>query len=160
MHYRVGKKIGEGSFGTIHVGVCTLTDRPVAIKFEPRIAMNATSSTMTASNKHDPGFVANQLSEEWRSYKMLEGTSGIPRAYYYGCEGNFWCLVMDLKGPSLEAIFEKTRHRFSISCVAYLAIKMVLVRIISLIIDRVDRRGAQRGSYLPRCQAGQFPPRS
>jgi casein kinase 1 len=127
MHYRVGKKIGEGSFGTIHIGVCTLTDRPVAIKFEPRIAITATSSSVTASNKHniDPGYVANQLSEEWRSYKMLEGTSGIPKAYYYGCEGNFWCLVMDLKGPSLEAIFEKTRHKFSIACVAYLAIKMV-----------------------------------
>lgn len=36
VHYRVGKKIGEGSFGVIFEGTNLLNNTQVAIKFEPR----------------------------------------------------------------------------------------------------------------------------
>ncbi len=32
-HYRVGKKVGEGSFGVIFEGTNLLNNQPVAIKF-------------------------------------------------------------------------------------------------------------------------------
>ncbi|KAJ1953839.1 Palmitoylated plasma membrane-bound casein kinase [Dipsacomyces acuminosporus] len=33
VHYRVGKRIGEGSFGVIYEGTNLIDNRPVAIKF-------------------------------------------------------------------------------------------------------------------------------
>jgi casein kinase 1 len=54
-HYKIGKKIGEGSFGVIYEGVSLLNDQQVAIKFEPR--------------KSD----APQLRDEYRTYKILAG---------------------------------------------------------------------------------------
>ena len=55
VHYRVGKKIGEGSFGVIFEGTNLLNNTQVAIKFEPR--------------KSD----APQLRDEYRTYKILVG---------------------------------------------------------------------------------------
>ena len=55
VHYRVGKKIGEGSFGVIFEGLNLLNNQQVAIKFEPR--------------KSD----APQLRDEYRTYKILVG---------------------------------------------------------------------------------------
>ena len=41
VHYRVGKKIGEGSFGVIFEGTNLLTNQQVAIKFvRPFISCN------------------------------------------------------------------------------------------------------------------------
>ncbi|KAI6132108.1 CK1/CK1/CK1-G protein kinase [Pisolithus croceorrhizus] len=59
VHYRVGKKIGEGSFGVIFEGTNLLNNQTVAIKFEPRKAE------------------APQLRDE----------SGIPQIYHFGQEG-------------------------------------------------------------------------
>jgi serine/threonine protein kinase len=36
IHYKIGKKIGEGSFGVIYEGTSLLNDQQVAVKFEPR----------------------------------------------------------------------------------------------------------------------------
>ncbi|KAI7297062.1 hypothetical protein KC340_g15143, partial [Hortaea werneckii] len=73
VHYRVGKKIGEGSFGVIFEGTNLLNNTQVAIKFEPR--------------KSD----APQLRDEYRTYKILVGcrtsVAGIPNVYYFGQEG-------------------------------------------------------------------------
>jgi casein kinase 1 len=55
VHYRVGKKIGEGSFGVLFEGTNLLNNTQVAIKFEPR--------------KSD----APQLRDEYRTYKILVG---------------------------------------------------------------------------------------
>ncbi|KAF8339918.1 kinase-like domain-containing protein [Cantharellus anzutake] len=83
-HYQVGKKIGEGSFGVVFEGTNLLNGHIVAIKFEPR--------------KSD----APQLRDEYRSYRILQGCSGIPQAYYYGTEGLHNVLCIDLLGPNLE----------------------------------------------------------
>lgn len=61
VHYRVGKKIGEGSFGVIFEGTNLLNQQQVAIKFEPR--------------KSD----APQLRDEYRTYKILVGCRELPR---------------------------------------------------------------------------------
>ena len=36
LHYKIGKKIGEGSFGVLFEGTNMINGVPVAIKFEPR----------------------------------------------------------------------------------------------------------------------------
>lgn len=56
VHYKVGKKIGEGSFGVLYEGVNLLNKQTIAIKFEPR--------------KSD----APQLRDEFRTYKIMRNT--------------------------------------------------------------------------------------
>lgn len=107
VHYRVGKKIGEGSFGVIFEGTNLLNNQQVAIKFEPR--------------KSD----APQLRDEYRTYKILVGCPGIPNVYYFGQEGLHNILVIDLLGPSLEDLFDRCGRRFSIKTVVMVAKQML-----------------------------------
>ncbi|KAI9796558.1 MAG: casein kinase I [Piccolia ochrophora] len=106
VHYRVGKKIGEGSFGVIFEGTNLLSNQQVAIKFEPR--------------KSD----APQLRDEYRTYKILVGCPGIPNVYYFGQEGLHNILVIDLLGPSLEDLFDHCNRRFSAKTVVMVAKQM------------------------------------
>ncbi|KZT29809.1 kinase-like protein [Neolentinus lepideus HHB14362 ss-1] len=106
-HYRVGKKIGEGSFGVVFEGTNLLTNEPVAIKFEPR--------------KSD----APQLRDEYRSYRTLNGTPGVPKAHYFGQEGLHNVLVIDLLGPNLEDLFDMCGRKFTIKTVCMSAVQMI-----------------------------------
>ncbi|WFD31356.1 non-specific serine/threonine protein kinase [Malassezia sp. CBS 17886] len=106
-HFRVGKKIGEGSFGVIFEGTDLLTHQRIAIKFEPR--------------KSD----APQLRDEYRTYKVLSGSPGIPQVYYFGQEGLHNILVIDLLGPSLEDLFDLCGRRFSVKTVVMAAKQMI-----------------------------------
>jgi len=110
VHYRVGKKIGEGSFGVIFEGTNLLNNQQVAIKFEPR--------------KSD----APQLRDEYRTYKILSGSPGIPNVYYFGQEGLHNILVIDLLGPSLEDLFDMCGRKFTIKTVVMVA-KQMLTRV-------------------------------
>ncbi|KAG7107929.1 Casein kinase I 1 like protein [Verticillium longisporum] len=107
VHYRVGKKVGEGSFGVIFEGTNLLNNQQVAIKFEPR--------------KSD----APQLRDEYRTYKILVGCPGIPNVYYFGQEGLHNILVIDLLGPSLEDLFDHCGRRFTIKTVVMVAKQML-----------------------------------
>jgi casein kinase 1 len=110
VHYRVGKKIGEGSFGVIFEGTNLLNSQTVAIKFEPRKAE------------------APQLRDECRSYRILAGMPGIPQIYHFGQEGLHNILVIDLLGPSLEDLFDMCGRKFSIKTVC-MAAKQMLTRV-------------------------------
>lgn len=59
---------------------------------------------------------------------LLRGCGGIPNVHYYGQEGNFYCLVMDLLGDSLEELFESCGRKFSVQTVAQLGVQMVKKR--------------------------------
>jgi casein kinase 1 len=107
VHYRVGKKIGEGSFGIIFEGINMLNNTSVAIKFEPR--------------KCD----APQLRDEYRSYRILAGSLGIPQAYFFGQEGVHNILIIDLLGPSLEDLFDWCSRKFSLKTVIQVAKQMI-----------------------------------
>ncbi|THH02759.1 hypothetical protein EW026_g109 [Hermanssonia centrifuga] len=111
-HFRVGKKIGEGSFGTnLH------NNQPVAIKFEPRKSE------------------APQLRDEYRSYRTLNGTPGVPQVHYFGQEGLHNVLVIDLLGPNLEDLFDMCGRKFSIKTVCMAAKQMKLIILCSSITD-------------------------
>ncbi|KLO11859.1 kinase-like protein [Schizopora paradoxa] len=107
VHYRVGRKIGEGSFGVIFEGTNLLNSQTVAIKFEPR--------------KSD----APQLRDECRSYRILAGCPGIPQIYHFGQEGLHNILVIDLLGPSLEDLFDMCQRKFSVKTVCMTARQMI-----------------------------------
>ncbi|KAI0058636.1 kinase-like protein [Artomyces pyxidatus] len=118
LHFRVGKKIGEGSFGVVFEGSNVLTNQPVAIKFEPR--------------KSD----APQLRDEYRSYRTLNGTLGIPQVHHFGQEGLHNVLAIDLLGPNLEDLFDMCNRKFSIKTVCMAAKQMVSVTRIQSVHDK------------------------
>ncbi|KAF9266490.1 kinase-like protein [Marasmius fiardii PR-910] len=84
-----------------------LSNTPVAIKFEPR--------------KSD----APQLRDEFRSYRTLNGTPGVPQVHHFGQEGLHNVLVIDLLGPNLEDLFDMCGRKFSIKTVCMAAKQMV-----------------------------------
>ncbi|KAJ3250625.1 casein kinase I [Chytriomyces hyalinus] len=107
MHFKVGKKIGEGSFGMVYEGVNIITNHPIAVKFEPR--------------KTD----VPQLRDEYRTFKILANSVGVPSVYYYGQEGLYNVLCSDLLGPSLEDMFDLCKRKFSIKTVCMTAKQMI-----------------------------------
>jgi serine/threonine protein kinase len=48
---------------------------------------------------------------------------GIPKTYYYGVEGDYNVLVMDLLGKSLENLFEGNARKFSVKTVVMFGIQ-------------------------------------
>ncbi|KAI8853283.1 kinase-like domain-containing protein [Chytridium lagenaria] len=84
-----------------------MNNQPVAIKFEPR--------------KSD----APQLRDEYRTYKILANSVGIPSVYYYGQEGLHNILCIDLLGPSLEDMFDLCNRKFSTKTVCMAAKQMI-----------------------------------
>lgn len=105
--YRIGRKIGSGSFGDIYHGTSLTDGEEVAIKLEP------------LNTKHP------QLDYESRVYKYLSGGVGIPFVRWFGHEGDFNAMVIDLLGPSLEDLFNYCHRRFSFKTVVMLALQMI-----------------------------------
>ncbi|KAI8343544.1 putative casein kinase I [Chlamydoabsidia padenii] len=101
--YRLGKKIGAGSFGEIYLGSNIMSGEDVAVKMEGIRAAHP------------------QLEYEARVYKTLAGGVGIPFVRWYGKEGEHNVLVMDLLGPSMEDLFNFCKRRFSLKTVLLLA---------------------------------------
>mmetsp|Transcript_1763 Transcript_1763/g.5241 ORF Transcript_1763/g.5241 Transcript_1763/m.5241 type:complete len:332 (-) Transcript_1763:417-1412(-) len=101
--YRLGRKIGSGSFGDIYLGVNVTTGEEVAVKLE------------SVKTKHP------QLMYESKLYRVLAGGTGIPTVRWYGVEGNYNVMVLDLLGPSLEDLFNYCGRRFSLKTVLMIA---------------------------------------
>mmetsp|Transcript_26882 Transcript_26882/g.43895 ORF Transcript_26882/g.43895 Transcript_26882/m.43895 type:complete len:333 (-) Transcript_26882:875-1873(-) len=107
--YRLGRKIGSGSFGDIYLGTNLQTAEEVAIKLEP------------TKTKHP------QLLYESKLYKILGGPTavGIPHVRWFGVEGDYNVMVLDLLGPSLEDLFNFCSRKFSLKTVLMLADQML-----------------------------------
>ncbi|XP_047944491.1 casein kinase 1-like protein 2 [Salvia hispanica] len=105
--YRLGRKIGSGSFGEIYLGTNIQTNDEVAIKLE------------NVKTKHP------QLLYESKLYRILQGGTGIPNVRWFGVEGDYNVLVMDLLGPSLEDLFNFCSRKLSLKTVLMLADQMI-----------------------------------
>jgi len=108
--YRIGQKIGSGSFGEIYRGTNIQTGEQVAIKLEP------------VKTRHP------QLLYESRLYKILNSGGnavGIPNVRWYGVEGDYNVMVIDLLGPSLEDLFNFCGRKLSVKTVLMLADQMI-----------------------------------
>jgi len=105
--YVLGRKLGSGSFGDIYAGRNRQTDEEVAIKLE------------SVKSKHP------QLLYESKLYRILAGGVGIPNVLWYGVEGEYNAMVMDLCGPSLEDLFNTCGRKFSLKTVLMCADQMI-----------------------------------
>ena len=102
--YKLVKKVGSGAFGDIYKAVDLKSNAEVAVKLEP------------LKTKFP------QLYYEAKLYKLFDGAVGIPKMYYYGQEGDYMCLVMDLLGPSLEDLFDYCKRKFTLKTVLMILI--------------------------------------
>ncbi|GLC46182.1 Casein kinase 1-like protein 8 [Pleodorina starrii] len=105
--YRLGRKLGGGSFGEIFLGTNLQTGEEVGVKLEPVKARHP------------------QLLYESKLYKILQGGVGIPNLRWYGIEGEYNVMVIDLLGPSLEDLFNFCGRKFSVKTVLMLADQMI-----------------------------------
>ncbi|KAI8829920.1 casein kinase 1-like protein 10 [Chytriomyces cf. hyalinus JEL632] len=105
--FRIGRKLGSGSFGEIYHGTNLQSGQELAIKLE------------SIKSKHP------QLEFEARVYKGLVGGIGVPNMYHFNVEGEYFCMVIDLLGPSLEDLFNFCGRTFSIKTVLLLANQMI-----------------------------------
>ena len=122
--YRLGKKIGSGSFGAsavflfrfplsfvhqgdIYLGINIISGEEVAIKLE------------SVKAKHP------QLEYESKVYKTLAGGVGVPFVRWFGTECDYNAMVLDLLGPSLEDLFNFCNRKFSLKTVLLLADQLV-----------------------------------
>ena len=105
--YRLGRKIGSGSFGDIYLGTNLTSGEEVAIKLE------------SVKSKHP------QLLYESKIYRILHGGVGVSNVRWYGVEGDYNVMVMDLLGPSLEDLFNYCGRKFNLKTVLMLADQLV-----------------------------------
>jgi len=105
--YRLGRKIGGGSFGDIYLATDVTTQEEVAVKLEH------------SKTKHP------QLHVECKFYKVMQGGVGIPLVKYYGTEGEYNVMVMELLGPSLEDLFNFCNRKLSLKTVLLLADQLI-----------------------------------
>ncbi|KAJ6492579.1 casein kinase I [Mycena vitilis] len=103
----LGKKIGSGTFGDIYIGTNTISGEVIAIKVEP------------VKTKYP------QLEYESKVYRCLAGGIGVPFTRWFGTEGGYNILVLDLLGPSLEDLFNFCHRKFSLKTVLLLADQLI-----------------------------------
>jgi serine/threonine protein kinase len=108
--YALVKKLGDGAFGEVFLGTDVETGEKIAVKLEAK------------ATRHP------QLINEARRLKRLNMSNkaiGIPRMRWYGTEGNYNIMVMDLLGPTLEDLFNKCNRKFSLKTILMLADQML-----------------------------------
>ncbi|KAA8543385.1 hypothetical protein F0562_021120 [Nyssa sinensis] len=105
--FKLGRKIGSGSFGELYQGVNVQSGDEVAIKLE------------SAKTKHP------QLQYESKIYMLLQGGTGIPNLKWFGVESEYNVMVIDLLGPSLEDLFNYCNRKFTLKTVLMLADQLI-----------------------------------
>jgi len=99
----LGCKIGAGSFGEVYIGTDLRSGQEVAVKLEPVAAK------------------APRLLYEAKLCQLLAGVTGVPRVHWYGVDGAYAVMVLDLLGPSLQDLLRFCRGRFGLKTMLMLA---------------------------------------
>ena len=138
--YRLSRKLGCGAFGDIYHGKASSfslnhistgtnikTNEEVAIKLVNFEYFNFSPLQEPVRTKHP------QLLYETKLYRILQGGGkhsiflnmalivGIPNVHWFGVEGDYNVMVIDLLGPSLEDLFNYCKRKFSLKTVLMLA---------------------------------------
>ena len=101
--FQMGRMIGSGSFGEIFLGKDIQTGKEVAVKFEQLKVRRP------------------QVIEEAKLLQEFRGEPGFPKYLWYGREGEYHIMVIELLGPSLEDMFVYCGRKLSLKTVLLLA---------------------------------------
>lgn len=96
--FEIDKKLGAGCFGEVYRGVNAETKGEVAVKFEDLQART------------------QQLEQEAAIMSLLRQPvqpQGFSECFYFGREGRYHCMVMELLGRSLEDCVQICKGRFT-----------------------------------------------
>ena len=107
-HYKLRKKIGEGSFGKIYIAININTKEELAVKLEKRDSESSRSLLETEA------YILSHLK-----------AFGLPDIKIYGCNSDYNILIMELLGQSLENLFQSQNKSFSIKTACMLGIQMI-----------------------------------
>ena len=99
--------IGDCSFGKCFKGINLKNNEEVCFKIE----------------KKNPQ--KNFLKIESQALETLKGGKGIPDFYLFGFSESFNILIMELLDKTMENIFEKNNHNFSVKTTCIIAIQLV-----------------------------------
>ncbi|CAG9333436.1 unnamed protein product [Blepharisma stoltei] len=105
--FRLSRKLADGAFSEVYLGINVLKNEEVAIKLEK-------------INSKNP-----QLIYESKIYKLLYGQRGIAKLHWCGVEGDNNVLVLDLLGLSLEELFRSCNKKFSLKTVLQIADEII-----------------------------------
>jgi serine/threonine protein kinase len=105
-HYKLRKKIGEGSFGQIYIASDTNTKEDYAVKLEDR--------NLSRSLLETEAYILSHLKEFC-----------LPEIKLFGCNNDYNILIMELLGLSLENLFQAQNKSFSIKTACMLGIQMI-----------------------------------
>ena len=109
-HYKLRKKIGEGSFGKIYIAININTKEELAVKLEKRDSDSESSRSLLETE----AYILSHLK-----------AFGLPDIKIYGCNSDYNILIMELLGQSLENLFQSQNKSFSIKTACMLGIQMV-----------------------------------
>ena len=102
----------------------TIAHRPL----EPPIVMHASTSPSLSVKGSDLRLSCVRVSSgtlRSKVLKILQGGVGLPNVRWYGVEGDYNVMVIDLLGPSLEDLFNFCSRKFSLKTVLMLAEQML-----------------------------------
>ena len=99
--------IGEGSFGKCFKGINIKNNEEICFKIEKKTSQKTF------------------LKIESHCLENLKGGKGIPDFYLFGFSDNFNILIMELLDKTMEHIFGKNNHNFSIKTTCIIAIQLV-----------------------------------
>lgn len=98
-HFRLRRRLGEGSFGEVFEAEEIKTHAIVGLKFEPK-------------RSNSP-----QLEHESSVYKDLQDGVNFPRFYGFETDEKFNFMSMELLGKSLDELFQICNRKFSLKTV-------------------------------------------
>ena len=107
--YKIQKKLGKGSFGTVYMAENKENGEKVAIKTEINTNKNQISL----------------LEPEAHKLHNLKGYLGIPKLFNFAKLKDYNILAMELLGKSLNEIFSSLNKKFSLKTVCTLGIDMI-----------------------------------
>jgi len=107
--YKLVKKIGAGSFGSVYKAIDMDKSRYVAVKVESKNAEK------------------KRLAHEINIYNNFVSCKYIPKIFWYGSENNYNFLVMDYMGDSIENLFESHNKIFSLKTIIMISIDLLKI---------------------------------
>ncbi|KAL3634425.1 hypothetical protein CASFOL_021479 [Castilleja foliolosa] len=91
-------------------------NRPIQ---KPRLPPGSAVKLESVKTKHP------QLHYESKLYMLLQGGTGVPHLKWFGVEGEYNAMAIDLLGPSLEDLFNYCNRKFTLKTVLMLADQLI-----------------------------------